>query len=180
MHCKKCEVYLYDYLHQELLKDNPLKPLVNMKKVKENVYRIISILLHLLFELKKRPFVVKAAQANKENYCTFVEKPASIYKEYQIYYAFVLYDKEIASLFKSYYSEIYDLGILKLKGSDKKLEGVGDWMAFLVGSLFDDLYILHQDHSKNSFAGINIDRGLPGFPSTAKKLKKAPVDDLYI
>jgi hypothetical protein len=54
---------------------------------------------------------------------------------------------------------------------------VEKWLAFLVGSLFIDLYELHLDHTKKNLFTMNLDKGLPGKPWSAKKIIQKEIKD---
>jgi hypothetical protein len=168
MPCELCRAYLHDYFEQPLEKDNPLFPLVSHKKLQTCIPEVSEIVLRFLFH-SLNPFLLYNTKSDMENYFTFLVKPSDPYQAHSIYFQFLKRNKMVASEVKSIQSNLLAFDFLKIKRNDPYETVVEKWLAFLVGSLFIDLYELHLDHTKKNLFTMNLDKGLPGKPWSAKK-----------
>ena len=186
--CQKCKVYLYDYFQQPLDKENPLYSFVNQKQVQQNLSELAEIVYSLLTSKSLSFPTFSDARSQLENYCTFVKKPDSIYQEYELLYSLLSQTKKVVQELKALEGTLLDLKFLKLEKTDAKAQIVHRWFAFLLGSLYEDMFILHQQHLGNTRWPVSLDKGLPGRPDTAPKQFRRPPgiavqivdeDDLY-
>lgn len=175
MNCKLCQAYLHDYFEQPLEKDNPLFPLVSHKKLQTCIPEVSEVVLRFLFDCLN-PFILYNTKSDMDNYFTFMVKPVDPYNAHNIYFQFLKRNKKIASEVKGVQSDLLAFDFLKIKRNDPYESVVEKWLGFLVGSLFLDLYELHLDHSKKSM-NVNIDKGLPGKPWSAKKVVTKEIKD---
>lgn len=187
--CEKCQVYLYDYFQQPLDKENPLLPFVNQNQIKRYVHHHVKLTHFILTNSTLQFHKFLDAQSRAENYTSFVKKSENFYQQYDLIYAFLKADQTFSEEMKQLRSVLLDLEFLKFQRTDKSLQLLDRWIAFLIGSLFKDMFILHNQHTGNKIWPIDLDKGHPGRPDTAKKtpvksVKKVIIkidddDDLY-
>ena len=170
--CQKCHLYLHDYFEQPIDKENPSYSFVNQKKLQEKREELIPIVLRLLFSVVNI-HLLKNAKSDMENYCSFVAIPKNQYETYELLYTFM--KRKMLSLREISLHEdmIADLNFIKIRRTDKTEQNVKRWLAILIGSLFEDMYQLHKDHSKQTpFYQLDITKGLPGRPYVNHLKKK--------
>ncbi len=171
MPCELCRAYLHDYFQQPLEKENPLFPLVSQRRLQTSIPEITQLLLRF-HSSTLNPFILRNAKSDMDNYFTFLVKPTDPYQTYRTLFQFLKRNKKVESELKGLQAEILAYDFLKIKRNDPHASVVETWLSFLVGSLFEELYQLHEDHTKKDIRYFNLDRGLPGQPRTAKKIKK--------
>lgn len=170
--CQKCHVYLHDYFEQPIDKESPLYSFVNQKRLVERRQELIPLILRLFFSVLNI-HIVRNAKSDMENYCSFVAIPKNPYETYDLLYTFV--KRKMLSLreISLYEDLIADLNFIKIRRIDKTQQTVKRWVAFLIGSLFEDMYQFHQDHlKKKPLAEIDITKGPPGRPLVNHLKKK--------
>ena len=186
--CSKCKVYLYDYFQQPLDKENPLYSFVNQNQVQQNLPELVELVSSLLTSKSLSFHTFADARSQLENYCRFVKKPDSIYQEYELLYSLLSQNKKVVQELNAIEGSLLDLKFLKLEKTDAKTQIVHRWFAFLLGSLYEDMFILHRQHLGDTIWPICLDKGLPGRPDTAPKqvrrqsgilVKLVDEDDLY-
>jgi hypothetical protein len=162
--CQKCQIYLNDYFQQPIDKENPLYSFINQKRLQERVPEITSLILRLLFSVLN-PFILHHSKSELENYCSFICKFENPYQGYELLYRFLKQNKQVAKEITFYEDSILDLNFLKMKRQDKNGLIAQQWLSHLIGSLFEDMYQLHNDHSgKTPLEYINLGSGPPGRP----------------
>ena len=189
MPCELCRVYLHDYFEQSIEKDNPLSSCINKKKLREHSSEVSKLILR--FHSIMNPFILYNAKSDVENYINFIAKPKNSYELHQLCYQFLKRNIYVASELRGLQSDILAFNFLKIKRTDPYATVVEKWLAFLIGSLFEDMYELHRGHTKKDLCP-NLDKGLPGHPWTAAKIvrmvpdndnkavgERDPEDDLY-
>lgn len=170
--CQKCHVYLHDYFEQPIDKENPLYSFVNQKRLQEKRSELIPIILRLFFSVLNI-HILRNAKTDMENYCSFVCIPKNKYESYELLYTFL--KRKMLSLHELSVHEdlIADLNFIKIRRIDKTQHSVKRWIAFLVGSLFEEMYQFHQDHlKKKPLSEIDITKGPPGKPYVNHLKKK--------
>lgn len=170
--CQKCHIYLHDYFEQPIDKENPLYSFVNQKRLEEKRSELIPILLRLFFSVLNI-HLLRNAKTDMENYCSFVAIPKNPYETYELLYTFL--KRKMLSLreLSTHEDLIADLNFIKIRRIDKTQQSVKRWIAFIVGSLFEDMYQFHQDHlKKKPITEIDITKGPPGRPLVNHLKKK--------
>lgn len=170
MQCEKCRIYLHDYFTQPIDKENPLYPFVNQKQILKCIPELVDLISHLFQTLYPHRFL--DAKSQVENYCTFAIKADSPLQQYEILYTFLSRDKRFVSEIKQMEGYLLDLGFLRIEKTDPNYQILHKWLAFLLGSLYYDMTILHSQHSKANVWAIDLEKGHPGRPDTAVKKKK--------
>ncbi len=182
--CEKCRIYLYDYFQQPIDKENPLYSFVNHKQLQKNRETLVDLAYHLLF--KTIPYArFQDAHSQVENYCTFAYKPETPYKQYEILYTFLSRETKFRNEVKQMEGLLLDCQFLRIPKTDKTCQLLHRWLSFLLGSLYQDMDLLHKQHSGK--VPVDINMGHPGRPDTSPKYKKEedpkPIvvddDDLY-
>ena len=168
--CEKCRDYLYDYFEQPVHKENPLYPFVNQKQVKKRLPELVPLISHLFQTILPHKFL--DAKSQVENYCSFVIKPENPYQQYDILYTFLNREPKIFKEIKQMEGLLLDLHFLRLDKKDPQCRILHKWLAFLLGSLYYDMFILHRQHLGDAIWPINLEDGLPGRPDTGAKIKK--------
>jgi hypothetical protein len=177
--CEKCKIYLYDYFQQPIDKENPLYFFIKQKNLQEKIPSLVSLTMNLLFS-ELSPFLLRNAKSELDNYCSFIYKPDNPQKKYDILYRFLKQNQKVAKELKFYEDSVADLMFLKIKQNDKYAFIAQQWLAYLIGSLFEDMYELHSDHSgKTPFERINLRNGPPGRPFKNNLKKEIVEDELY-
>ena len=173
--CTKCQVYLHDYFEQPLDKENPLYSFVNQNHLQRRLPQLIPLAYHLLFKTISFTKFLEA-KSSMENYCNFVKKVESPYEQFELLYHFLQNDKKFRTEIKELEGEFLDLQFLRITKTDKNAHLLHRWLAFLLGSLFCDMSVLHNQHVSGDMWSIELDKGHPGRPDTAKKvLTSAPI-----
>lgn len=176
--CEKCRIYLYDYFEQPIHKENPLYPFVNQKQMKKNIHDLVKFVQHLFQTIAYHRFL--DAKSKVENYCTFAIKPENPYQQYDILYTFLRQESTFTKEIQQLEGYLLDLQFLRVPKTDKHCQLLHKWLAFLLGSLYSDMHILHCQHSPNNVWPIDLEKGLPGRPDTAVKLKKKQVEQWIV
>ena len=190
MSCKHCEAFLHDYFTQPLDQENPLYYSVNHTKMTENASLLVKTILRIYRSTNR--FILENAKSEMENYCCFMIKPESKYQEYEIYYQFLRKNKKLDSEINGAMSDILDANFLRIKRTDKNLKVIHSWFAFILGSVFQDVYDIHADHSeKHPVYHYDLSKGLPGIRPRPKSARQSrwsetksivvddDLDDLY-
>lgn len=178
--CEKCKIYLHDYFQEPINKENPLSLFVNQKQVQKNLSDLVDLVYYLLF--KTIPFVkFQDAKTQVENYCCFVIKPDNPYQQYEILYTFLSRDKKFVSEIKQIEGLILDCNFLRIEKTDIRYQVLHRWIAFLLGSLFEDIHLLHKQHSGEiELWKIDLTKGHPGRPDTGVKKSKKHTEKLIV
>jgi hypothetical protein len=171
--CEKCQVYLYDYFQQSLDKENPLYSFVNHSQIQKKLNQHVNLTYSLLTNKSIPQWKFVEAKSKAENYCSFVKKLETNYQLYDLLYAFLKSEKNVADEMREIEALVLDLSFLKLQKSDKSFRILQKWVAFLLGSLYEDMILLHKQHScQTKFHLIDLEKGHPGRPDTARKILK--------
>lgn len=184
MSCKLCEAFLHDYFLQPLEKENPLYHSLNHKYLEEHIHEVVS-LFSMIYQSSNR-FLWQDAKSNADNYSHFMKTPDSKYQAYDIYYQFLKRNRKLNSEIEYIACNIYDLNIIQLKRTDKTLDRIHMWIAFILGSIEETVYDLHEDHSTKKTPAMLELKPLPGRPKSARRkpepkkyLNIDDLDDLY-
>ena len=170
MSCRLCEAFLHDYFTQPLERENPLYDSINQKRLQEHIPSLIYTLMRIYSSTNR--FVLQEAKSNMDNYCCFMKKPDNKYQEYEIYYQFLKQNKKLQSELLGATGDILDIGFLKVRHTDKHAHIVERWLAFILGSIFQELYELHADHTtKQHVWQFDTNKPLPGRPKSARPKK---------
>lgn len=170
MCCELCRAYLHDYFQQPLEKENPLRPLVNEKRLRQTIPQLSDLVLRFLFR-SVTPHLLYTTKSDMDNYFTFLVKPTDPYQMHEMYFRFLKRNGKVAQEVKGMQAEILAYDFLRIKRNDRYETVVEKWLGFLIGSLLIELYELHVDHSKPNLMTLNVDKGMPGFPKR-KKIQK--------
>lgn len=177
MSCELCKIYLHDYFEQEFEEDI-MKEFIHKERLKKHIHTFIPVLMRLFRCVEKKDYEI--AKFNMENYCSFIRKPANLREVYDIYFMFLTKNERLTQELKEAEAEIHSLGLLKYKTREKNdYNQPRKWLSYIISSLVEDMNKLHNDHSKNTpFYRLNLDAGMPGRPSTAKKDKKRNIENV--
>lgn len=180
MSCKLCEAFLHDYFTQPLEKENPLYHSVNHTKQVEQIPRLVYLIMRISQTTNR--YVLQDAKSNMENYCCFMKKIDNKYQEYDIYYQFLKKNKRLESELQGAISDILESSFLKLNRADKYATIIEKWLAFILGTLLQEIYDLHDDHSgKRPLWHIDTNTPLPGRqrPKSAYRSRSSDTENSY-
>jgi hypothetical protein len=181
MSCKLCEAFLHDYFTQPLEKENPLYHSVNHKKQVQQIQKIVYIIMKISQTTNR--YVLQDAKSNMENYCCFMKKIDNKYQEYDIYYQFLKKNKHLETELQGAMSDILESSFLKLNRADKHATIIEKWLAFILGTLLQEIYDIHDDHSgKRSLWHVDTNKPLPGHhprPKSAYGSRNSDIENSY-
>jgi hypothetical protein len=180
MSCKLCEAFLHDYFTQPLEKENPLYHSVNHTKQVQQIPRLVCLIMRISQTTNR--YVLQDAKSNMENYCCFMKKSDNKYQEYDIYYQFLKKNKRLETELQGAMSDILESSFLKLNRADKHATIIEKWLAFILGTLLQEIYDLHDDHSgKRPLWHIDTNTPLPGRqrPKSAYGSRNSDTENSY-
>ena len=180
MSCKLCEAFLHDYFTQPLEKENPLYHSVNHKKQVQQIPRLVYLIMRISQTTNR--YILQDAKSNMENYCCFMKKIDNKYQEYDIYYQFLKKNKRLETELQGAISDILESSFLKLNRADKYPIIIEKWLAFILGTLLQEIYDIHDDHSgKRSLWHVDTNKPLPGRqrPKSAYGSRNSDIENSY-
>jgi hypothetical protein len=161
MSCKLCEAFVHDYFTQPLERENPLYHSVNHKKQVQHISTLVYVIMRISRTTTR--YVLQDARSNMENYCCFMKKPDNKYQEYDIYYQFLKKNKQLEAELQGATSDILESCFLKLNRKDKHVTIIEKWFAFILGTLLQEIYDRHDDHSgARPLWQVDTAKALPG------------------
>jgi hypothetical protein len=161
MSCKLCEAFIHDYFTQPLERENPLYISVNHKKQVQHIPRLVYVMMRISRSISR--YTLQDARSNMENYCCFMKKPDNKYEEYEIYYQFLKKNKQLDAELQGATSDILESSFLKLNREDKHVKIIDKWFAFILGSILQEIYDRHDDHSGiRPLWQVDTSKPLPG------------------
>lgn len=144
--CRKCQLFLHDYLDQALGKGGSLSELANHKPIQENMSSLIDAILRAQHTLND--WILNEMKGEYEMRTNLIRKPETKEQEYLLTF-FIL--KQVAPGFRNQMKQIEDLvsclDMVKLKRTDKSYGRRDQFLANLFIPLIHLLNEIHKEHS---------------------------------
>jgi hypothetical protein len=143
--CKKCHIFLHDYLDQALRKNGSLYEVANLKQILENRVILIDAILRAQHTLND--WILNDMKGEVDMRTTFIRKPETKEEEYLLTF-FIL--KQVAPGFRNQMKQIEELvaskEMVKLKRTDKTYGKRDQFLANLFIPLIHQLNEIHNEH----------------------------------
>jgi hypothetical protein len=144
--CKKCEIFLHDYLDQALNKAGSLHGLSNDKNIRENMYSLIDAILRSQQTIND--WILKEMKGEYEMRTTLIQKPPTKEGEYLLTF-YIL--KNVAPGFRQKVQQIEEVidffDMVKYKRTDRIYNKKDQFLANLFIPLIHLLHEIHKEHS---------------------------------
>lgn len=144
--CKKCQVFLSDYLDFALRKNGPLHEISNYKNTQQNLDSLIDAILRAQHTLND--WILNQMKGEYEMRTNLIRKPDTKEEEYLLTF-FIL--KQVAPGFRNQMKQIEDLvtcyDMVKLNRTDKTYGKKDQFLANLFIPLIHTLNEIHKEHS---------------------------------
>lgn len=144
-HCAFCKIILYDWIQRP---PEYLTSLINMRKIENNAYEIIRILLHLHGTFNGNHLYLSNI---------YIKQYSSLSPQdqrYLIFEWFILHCPEFRNEVNSCIYDLYDLGFFKIYKKDTDLTGIRLWLAYYGLPILQELTQIHDLHSVKSVKSI--------------------------
>ena len=144
--CKKCHVFLHDYLDQALNKAGCLHGLGNHNNIRDNMYSLIDAILRSQQTIND--WILKEMKGEYEMRTTLIQKPATKEGEYLLTF-YIL--KNVAPGFKQKVQQIEEVidsfDMVKYRRTDRIYNKKDQFLANLFIPLIHLLNEIHKEHS---------------------------------
>ena len=143
--CKKCHVFLHDYLDQNIQKRGVLAEVANAQRIKEQKHELIKEILCCQSALTD--WVLQNTKGEVEMRTSLIKKPETKDEEYLLTY-YIL--KQVGIGFREKVKGMEELAIwadmIKLKRQDKTYRQKDQFLANLFVPLMNLLNEIHKEH----------------------------------
>ena len=147
--CKKCQVFLHDYLDQALSNTGSLHKFSNHKHVRENIHHLIDSILRSQQTIND--WILKEMKGEYEMRTNLIQKPETKDQEYLLTY-YIL--RSVAPGFKQKIQQIEEVvdsfDMVKYKRTDRIYNKKDQFLANLFIPLIQVLHEIHGDHVKKT------------------------------
>ncbi len=144
--CKKCQIFLHDYLDQALSKTGSLHNFSNHKNVRENMHALIDALLRSQQTIND--WILKEMKGEYDMRTTLIQKPQTKEGEYLLTF-YIL--KSVAPGFRQKIQQIEEVidsfDMVKYKRTDRIYNKKDQFLANLFIPLIQLLHEIHKEHS---------------------------------
>jgi hypothetical protein len=145
--CKACQHFLHDYIHHNLHTTGLLRPVGNMKQIKEQIHPLIHTTLRSINTVTE--WVLRSMKGEVEMRTTLIKKPDTKEEEYLLAYLIL---KSVGSGFREKVKDAEQTVVLhdmvRFRRTDKSDSRKDIFLAILIIPILEELISLHEDHSR--------------------------------